>query len=115
MQWKDSLQSSVHANKSFDQNGYMATTCDDPTNKLNLFSQNGSFTGKSLSTLQYPRYIGFDSKSHFIQILQSQISIYNSIKRKLLFYIVEIQLKFNSLHYLIKLIYSLTCLFSFRK
>ena len=28
----------------FDPNGYMATTCWDPTNKLYLFSPNGSFT-----------------------------------------------------------------------
>ena len=61
----------------FDPNGYMATSCDNPANKLYLFSPNGSFTGKSITTPQYPRYIGFDSKDRFIQISWKQISIYN--------------------------------------
>ena len=61
----------------FDKNGYMATACDDPTNKLYLYSPNGSFTGKSLTTPVNPRFIGFDSKSRFIQISSEQIIIYN--------------------------------------
>ena len=61
----------------FDQNGYMATSCDNPTNKLYLFFLNGSFTGKSLTTPPYPRYIGFESKNGFIQISSNQINIYN--------------------------------------
>ena len=55
---------------SFEQNGYTST-------KFYLFSQNGSFTGKSISTPLYPQYIGFDSKGRFIQISKKQISIYN--------------------------------------
>ena len=59
----------------FDPNGYMATTCLY-YNKLYLFSPDGSFTNKSISTPQYPLYIGFDSKGRFILISSYQISIY---------------------------------------
>ena len=62
----------------FDQNGYMATSCDNPTvSKLYIFSPNGSLTDKSFTTPRNPRYIGFDSKGRFIQISKKQISIYN--------------------------------------
>ena len=60
----------------FDPNGYMTTSCWE-TNKLYLFSPNGSLTGKSITTPPYPQYIGFDSKGRFIQISKKQISIYN--------------------------------------
>ena len=60
----------------FDTNGYMATTCEQ-TKKLYLFSPNGSFTGKSITTPTLPMYIGFDSKGLFILSSQKQISIYN--------------------------------------
>ena len=61
----------------FDPNGYMGTSCDHPINKLFLFSPNGSFTGKSITTKYAPSYIGFDSKGRFIQISYFEISIYN--------------------------------------
>ena len=61
----------------FDPNGYMATACNDPTNKLYLFSPSGSYTGKSITTTYAPRYIGFDSKGRFILISWYQINIYN--------------------------------------
>ena len=61
----------------FDPNGNMATSCDNPTKKLYLLSQNGSLTGKSITTPIYPRYIGFDSKGRFILISKNQINIYN--------------------------------------
>ena len=60
----------------FDPNGHLATTCLY-SNKLYLFSPDGSFTGKSISTPQYPHFIGFDSKGRFIQISAYQIIIYN--------------------------------------
>ena len=60
----------------FDQFGYMATSCYDPTNKLYLYSPNGTSTGKSITTPEYPYYIGFDSKSQFIQISANRITIY---------------------------------------
>ena len=59
----------------FDQNGYMATSCDNPTNRLYLYSPNGSFTGKSLTIPIGTNYIGFDSKGRFIQISDKRISI----------------------------------------
>ena len=58
----------------FDQNDYMATAC---SSKLYLFSPNGSFTGKSMTTSSFNFYIGFDSKGRFIEISTQQISIYN--------------------------------------
>ena len=60
----------------FDLTGYMATSCFS-ANKLYLFSPNGSFTGKSITTPIRPHYIGFDSKGRFIQISSQQISIFN--------------------------------------
>ena len=64
----------------FDANGYMATSCV-PSNILYLFSPDGSFTGKIITTPQYDlnmnRYIGFDSKGRFILISYLQITIYN--------------------------------------
>ena len=60
----------------FDPNGYIATTCN-PTNKLYIFSPDGSFTGKSITIPEYPYYIGFDSKGGLIQISNKPISIYN--------------------------------------
>ena len=61
----------------FDPNGFMATTCSYPTNKLYLFSPDGSFTNKTITTPSDPSYIGFDSKGRFIIISGYQISIYN--------------------------------------
>jgi hypothetical protein len=61
----------------FDQYGYMATICSDPTNKLYLYNSNGTYTGTSLSTPKNPRYIGFDTKGRFILISTNQTIIYN--------------------------------------
>ena len=65
----------------FDQNGYIATSCDD--SKLYLFSPDGAFSGKRITTPDnpdnpdYPNCIGFDPKGRFILISRYQISIYN--------------------------------------
>ena len=59
----------------FDQTGYMATSCEN--SKLYLYSPYGAFTGKSITTPVYPRYIGFDSKGRFVIISYYQISFYN--------------------------------------
>ena len=61
----------------FDPNGFMATTCYNPKNKLYLFAPDGSFTGKSITTTYRPTHIGFDSKGRFVIISNKQISIYN--------------------------------------
>ena len=59
----------------FDQYGYFATSCDN--NKLYLLFANGTYTGKEITTPNYPYFIGFDSKGHFIHTSWKQISIYN--------------------------------------
>ena len=71
----------------FDQNGYMATSCNNPTNKLYLLSPNGSFTGQSITTPSSPRYIGFYSKGRFVQISEKQIGLLNQNKREINFQI----------------------------
>ena len=64
----------------FDLNGYQ-------TNKLHLFSPNGSFTGQSITTPSSPRYIGFYSKGRFVQISEKQIGLLNQNKREINFQI----------------------------
>ena len=59
----------------FDQYGYCATSCNN--NKLYLLFANGTYTGKTIVTPNDPKFIGFDSKGHFIQISVNQITIYN--------------------------------------
>jgi hypothetical protein len=61
----------------FDQYGYMTTSCENPTNKLYLYTQDGSYTGTSLSTPLNPRYIGFDKKGFFFVTSRFQISVFN--------------------------------------
>ncbi len=61
----------------FDQYGYMATICSNPTNKLYLYNSSGTYTGTSLSTPVNPRYIGFDTKGRFVLISQSLVIIYS--------------------------------------
>ena len=60
----------------FDEYGYFATSCET-INKLYLIFANGTDSGKTMTTLNAPRYIGFDAKGHFIQILSNQITVYN--------------------------------------
>ena len=61
----------------FDDYGYMATSCRDPSNTLYLLYVNGTSTGKTIATRVFPYYIGFDSKGDFIQISAHQITIYS--------------------------------------
>ena len=61
----------------FDQYGYFATSCNNPTNKLYLYTSNRTYTGSSLSTPIAPRYIGFDIKERFVLISTNQILINN--------------------------------------
>ena len=74
----------------FDPNGFMATSCQNPSNKLYLFSTDESLTGKRISTPASPRYICFYSKGRFIQISPYQISIYNLILKILTLLIIKI-------------------------
>ncbi len=59
----------------FDQCGLMATSCNP--NQLYLSYPNGTYVGKSFVIPSGPQFIGFDSKSRFVQISNLQISIYN--------------------------------------
>ena len=61
----------------FDNYGYMATSCDNPVNRVFLYYSNGSFTSKSISTPSRPFVIGFDSKNKFYILSMNQISFYN--------------------------------------
>jgi hypothetical protein len=61
----------------FDQYGYMASSCNYTMNNLYLLTQDGNYTGISLSTPTFPRYIGFDIKGRFVLISFHQISVYN--------------------------------------
>ena len=61
----------------FDEYGFFATSCGNPVNQLYLHFSNGTSTGRTMATLMNPRYIGFDSKDHFILISGYQITIYN--------------------------------------
>ena len=59
----------------FDEYGYFATSCNN--NKFYLLFANGTNTGKLMVTPTSTRYIGLDSKGHFIQISEKKITIYN--------------------------------------
>jgi hypothetical protein len=61
----------------FDEYGYIAAICNDPINRLNFYYQNGTSHGGYLSTLAFPRYIGFDAKGRFVLISVNNICIYN--------------------------------------
>jgi hypothetical protein len=69
--------SAVLSSVLFDQCGYMATSCNNPTNQLFLYHPNGTYFSKNYQTPANPRYIGYDSKGHFVQISAFQINIYN--------------------------------------
>ena len=77
-------------------NGYMATSCED-SNKLYLFSPDGSFTNKSITT--YPEdwsyYIGFDSKGRFILISAYRTRVYN-LTFKLIYFLMMMKITWNS-------------------
>ena len=59
----------------FDQFGYFASTCED-SNKLYLYTSNGTYTGKSLETPFYAEFIQFDSVGRFVLLSALEISIY---------------------------------------
>ena len=61
----------------FDDCGLMATSCYYSINQLYLYYPNGIYLSKRYPTPFSPKYVGYDSKGHFIQISQSQISIFN--------------------------------------
>ena len=59
----------------FDRFGLMATTCW--IRQIYLYDENSVYSGsKSLSTLNYQYYIGFDSKGRFLILTEGQISLF---------------------------------------
>ena len=58
----------------FDEYGYIVTTCYN--RRLYLLFQNGTSTGKTITALVNPQFIGIDSNGYFILISQKQIKIY---------------------------------------
>ena len=59
----------------FDMCGLMATSCYK--NQFYLYYPNGTYVGKNFTIPTGPKYIGYDSNDHFIQISYFQINIYN--------------------------------------
>ena len=60
----------------FDKNGYLAVTSSS-LNAIYIYNSNGTYTGKSMKTAQYPYYTSFDSKGHLVIMSLFQISIYS--------------------------------------
>jgi hypothetical protein len=59
----------------FDQFGFVATT-SHYSNQINIYTSNGTYTGKSFPTVSYSRYMDFDSKNRLIVLSYFQLSIY---------------------------------------
>ncbi len=59
----------------FDQFYNMASSCSN--NQLYLYNTTGTFLNKNISTVSNPEFIGFDSKSRLVVVMDSQISLYN--------------------------------------
>jgi hypothetical protein len=57
-----------------DANELMAVLCSN--NMLYLYTTNGSFTGKNMTTSTYPRFMNYDLNGQFIIAGQSQINLY---------------------------------------
>jgi hypothetical protein len=53
----------------------MATSCNN--NQLYLYNTAGTYLNKSIPTISYPYYIGFDSKARLVVVTDTQISLYN--------------------------------------
>jgi hypothetical protein len=61
----------------FDKKGFIYVTSSS-LNSIYLYNNNGSYTGISMKTPNYPQFTGYDSKGRFIIIAKFQISIYNT-------------------------------------
>ena len=59
----------------FDQFDNMATTCEGY--QVYLYNTTGNYLNKYISTVDFPYNIGFDSKSRFVVVTYSKISIFN--------------------------------------
>ncbi len=59
----------------FDDFNNMATSCDN--NQFYLYNTSGTYLNKSIPTVSFPWYIGFDSKSRLVVVTKTQISLNN--------------------------------------
>jgi hypothetical protein len=59
----------------FDQSGFFATT-SYYSNQINIYTNNGTYTGKRFPTVSYSRYMSFDSKNRLIILSNYQLSIF---------------------------------------
>ena len=60
---------------TLDQTGLMANVCEE-SDTVYLYSANGTYANKFISTPLNPEYIGFDSKSRVLIVSQFQISLF---------------------------------------
>ncbi len=58
----------------FDEYDNMATACDNF--QLYLYNRNGDYLNKTIQTVDYPCFIGFDFKSRLVVVGDNQISLY---------------------------------------
>ena len=79
----------------FDPNGYMATTCWNPTDTLYLFSPDGSFTGKSIKKFKRPIYYNFMVSNHNLQLKVEKIQNYYLYLLQCFFFHKFVYLFFN--------------------
>ena len=59
-----------------DTNYLMSVLCYSNLGMLYLYTTNGSYTGKSMTTPTYPRFMSYDLNGHFIIAGYNQIYIY---------------------------------------
>ena len=59
----------------FDQSGYIATNCYT-SSKLYLHNNNLTYTGKSISTSEYPNSMAFDSKDRLVVFSINETYLY---------------------------------------
>jgi hypothetical protein len=61
---------------AFDKYGYMATTCYY-TSRIHIYTVNGIYTNKSVTTPNYPRNVAFDSQNMMVVVSDYQITFYS--------------------------------------
>jgi hypothetical protein len=70
------LCTSVISSIVIDTNESMGVLCCTNPGMLYIYSTNGSYTGKNLTTLSLPRFMNYDLSGHFIIAGESQINVF---------------------------------------
>jgi hypothetical protein len=68
-------QSNIVYSILFDIYYYMASSCSN--RQLYLYDSNGRYLNKSITTLEYPLSIGYDTKSKLVIVSNTQIFLYS--------------------------------------